>query len=159
VSVATLPGNGTYLERIQSHVLDLNLDGKLDFFIPSTQSVTTPKTQVIAVLSGNGTGNLSTAQRQPATGSLQYVMSIPLTVGAPASALFAAMAVDLGHAYLVGQQEQDAADAHAIYLIADHDKRREREPPATLDHLGHAVDRDDPLFVLALGHDNLPCSL
>lgn len=88
VSVATLPGNGTYLERIQSHVLDLNLDGKLDFFIPSTQSVTTPKTAVIAALSGNGTGNLSTAQRQPAAGSLQYVMSIPLTVGAPASALF-----------------------------------------------------------------------
>ena len=66
----------------------MNNDGKLDFFIPSTQSLTTPKTQVIAVLSGNGTGNLSTAQRQPATGSLQYVMSIPLTVGAPASTLF-----------------------------------------------------------------------
>jgi hypothetical protein len=46
--------------------LDLNLDGKLDFFIPSTQSVTTPKTQVIAVLSGNRTGNLSTAEREPA---------------------------------------------------------------------------------------------
>ncbi len=88
VSVATLPGNGTYLERIQSPILDLNLDGKLDFFIPSTQSVTTPKTGVIAALSGNGTGNLSTAQRQPATGSLGYVMSIPLTVEAPASALF-----------------------------------------------------------------------
>jgi hypothetical protein len=89
VSVATLPSTSTYLERIQSHVLDLNLDGKLDFFIPTTQSVTTPPTQVIAVLAGNGTGNLSTAQRQPAMGSLQYVMSIPLTVGAPASVLFA----------------------------------------------------------------------
>ena len=50
--------------------------------------MTTPKTGVIAVLSGNGTGNLSTAQRQPPTGSMQYVMSIPLTVGAPASVLF-----------------------------------------------------------------------
>ena len=88
VSVATLPTNSTYLERVQSHVLDLNLDGKLDCFIPSTPVRSTPPTQVVAALSGNGTGNLSTAQRQPATGSMQYVMSIPLTVGAPASALF-----------------------------------------------------------------------
>ena len=37
---------------------------------------------------------------------------------------------------------------HAIDLVADHDERGEREPPAALDHLGDAVDLDDALLEL-----------
>src|SRR5882672_2840670 len=49
----------------------------------------------------------------------------------------------LGH--LVGLAE---ADAHVAAPVADHDQRREREPPATLDDLGHAVDGDDAIVQL-----------
>src|SRR5439155_16160145 len=41
------------------------------------------------------------------------------------------------------------AETHAIDLVADHDERGEREPPAALDHLGHAVDLDHALLELA----------
>ena len=41
------------------------------------------------------------------------------------------------------------ADADAIDLVADHDERREREPPAALDDLRDAVDLDDALLELA----------
>ena len=41
------------------------------------------------------------------------------------------------------------ADADAIDLVADHDQRREREPPAALDDLGDAVDLDDALLQLS----------
>ncbi len=34
--------------------------------------------------------------------------------------------------------------------VTNDDQRREREPAAALNHLGHAVDGDDPLFVRAL---------
>jgi hypothetical protein len=48
------------------------------------------------------------------------------------------------------------AEPDAIDLVADHDQRGEREATAALDHLGHAVDLDDPLLELPLaltGHD------
>ena len=49
------------------------------------------------------------------------------------------------------------AEADVAVAVADDDERGEGEPPTTLDHLGDAVDRDDPLFVLAFGHvDNSP---
>ena len=41
------------------------------------------------------------------------------------------------------------ADADAVDLVADHDERREREPPAALDDLGDAVDLDHALLELA----------
>src|SRR5262249_11110458 len=48
------------------------------------------------------------------------------------------------------------ADADAVDLVADHDQRREREPPAALDHLCDAVDLDDALLelsrILVLAH-------
>src|SRR5205085_11859162 len=44
------------------------------------------------------------------------------------------------------------AEPHPSVSVADHAHRREREPPAALDHLGDPVDGDDPLFVLRLGH-------
>src|SRR4029434_7936283 len=49
--------------------------------------------------------------------------------------------------YLLGLavSQTDAAGA-----VAHHDERGEREPAATLDDLGHAVDRDHPLLVDAL---------
>ncbi len=40
-------------------------------------------------------------------------------------------------------------DAHLALAVADGHERVEREPPATLDHLGHAIDRDDVLDVVA----------
>ena len=50
------------------------------------------------------------------------------------------------------------ADADAVDLVADHDERGEREPPAALDDLGDAVDLDDALLELSrlghLGHQN-----
>src|SRR5437763_8273372 len=49
----------------------------------------------------------------------------------------------LGH--LVGLAE---ADAHVAAPVADHDQRREREPPPALDDLGHAVDGDDAIVQL-----------
>src|SRR4029450_12573173 len=42
------------------------------------------------------------------------------------------------------------ADADAVDLVADHDERGEREPPAALDDLGDAVDLDDALLELTL---------
>src|SRR3954465_7011584 len=42
------------------------------------------------------------------------------------------------------------ADADAIDLVADHDKRREREAAAALDDLGHTVDLDHAFLQLAL---------
>src|SRR5919198_1656054 len=41
------------------------------------------------------------------------------------------------------------ADADAVDLVADHDERREREPPAALDDLGDPVDLDYALLELA----------
>ena len=41
------------------------------------------------------------------------------------------------------------ADADAVDLVADHDERGEREPPAALDHLGDAVDLDHALLELS----------
>src|SRR4029078_11839556 len=41
------------------------------------------------------------------------------------------------------------AEADTVDLVADHDERREREPPAALDHLGDAVDLDHALLQLA----------
>src|SRR5439155_6197133 len=41
------------------------------------------------------------------------------------------------------------AEADAVDLVADHDERGEREPPAALDHLRDAVDLDDALLELA----------
>ena len=41
------------------------------------------------------------------------------------------------------------ADADTVDLVADHDQRGEREPPAALDHLGDAVDLDHTLLELA----------
>ena len=41
------------------------------------------------------------------------------------------------------------ADADALDLVADHDERRERKPPAALDHLGDAVDLDYALLEFA----------
>jgi hypothetical protein len=41
------------------------------------------------------------------------------------------------------------ADADAVDLVADHDQRREREPPPALDDLGDAVDLDHALLELA----------
>jgi hypothetical protein len=35
------------------------------------------------------------------------------------------------------------ADADLVGLVAHDDQRREREPPAALDDLGHAIDLDD----------------
>src|SRR3954465_15272100 len=54
----------------------------------------------------------------------------------------------------LGDRERDlarlaVADAHAVNLVADHDERREREPPAALDDLGDAVDLDHALLQLA----------
>src|SRR5262249_37666506 len=40
------------------------------------------------------------------------------------------------------------ADADAVDLVADDDERRERELPAALDDLGHAVDLDHALLEL-----------
>ena len=42
------------------------------------------------------------------------------------------------------------ADADLALAVADGDERGEREPTTTLDDLGDAVDRDDPL--VELGH-------
>ena len=42
------------------------------------------------------------------------------------------------------------ADTDHALAVADDDQRGEAEPAATLDHLGDAVDRDDPLQVVAL---------
>src|SRR5204862_273279 len=42
------------------------------------------------------------------------------------------------------------ADADLGLLVADHHERGEREAPAALDHLGDAVDLDDPLLEVAL---------
>ena len=44
------------------------------------------------------------------------------------------------------------AEADVAVAVADDDERGEREPPAALDDLGDAVDRDHPLFELAFGH-------
>jgi hypothetical protein len=41
------------------------------------------------------------------------------------------------------------ADADAVDLVADHDERSEREPPAALDDLGDTVDLDHALLELA----------
>src|SRR3954470_10987036 len=41
------------------------------------------------------------------------------------------------------------ADADAVDLVADHDKRGEREPPAALDDLGDAIDLDHALLELS----------
>src|SRR5262249_25630627 len=41
------------------------------------------------------------------------------------------------------------ADADAVDLVAHDDERREREAPAALDDLRHAVDLDDTLLELA----------
>ena len=41
------------------------------------------------------------------------------------------------------------AEADAVDLVADHDERGEREPPAALDHLGDAVDLDHALLELS----------
>ncbi len=41
------------------------------------------------------------------------------------------------------------ADAYPVDLVSDDDERREREAPAALDDLRHAVDLDDPLLELA----------
>jgi hypothetical protein len=67
-----------------------------------------------------------------------------------------ALADRLGH--LVGLAE---ARADVAVLVPDDDERREREPPAALDDLGHAVDVDDAVDQLAnfFGidqHSNLP---
>jgi len=42
--------------------------------------------------------------------------------------------------------------------VTDDHERGEGEPPTTLDHLRDPVDRDDSLFVLAFGHDDLSCA-
>src|SRR6266536_3562312 len=42
------------------------------------------------------------------------------------------------------------ADAHPAVAVSHHDQGGEGEPPASLDHLGDAVDRDDPLLELRL---------
>src|SRR2546422_7131520 len=49
----------------------------------------------------------------------------------------------LGH--LVGLAE---TDTHMAPTVADHHQRREREAPAALDDLGHAVDGDDAVIQL-----------
>ena len=41
------------------------------------------------------------------------------------------------------------ADADPVDLVADHDERGEREPPAALYHLGDAVDLDHALLELS----------
>src|SRR6185312_15112341 len=41
------------------------------------------------------------------------------------------------------------AEADPVDLVADHDERREREPPAALDDLGDTVDLDHALLQLA----------
>jgi hypothetical protein len=38
------------------------------------------------------------------------------------------------------------ADPHDLAFVADHDERGEREAPAALDDLGHAVDLDHALL-------------
>ena len=43
------------------------------------------------------------------------------------------------------------ADADAVDLVADHDERGEREPPAALDHLGDAVDLNDAFLEVDAG--------
>ena len=42
-------------------------------------------------------------------------------------------------------------DPDDVSFIADDDQRREREPPAALDHLGDAVDLDDALLQVEAG--------
>src|ERR671917_212016 len=42
------------------------------------------------------------------------------------------------------------ADAHQAVAVADDHQRGEAEAPTTLDHLGHAVDGDQPLDVRSL---------
>ena len=42
------------------------------------------------------------------------------------------------------------AEADAALLVADHDQRREAEPAAALDHLGHAVDVHELVDELAV---------
>jgi hypothetical protein len=41
------------------------------------------------------------------------------------------------------------ADTDLLHLVTDHDEGGEREPAATLDDLGHAVDLDHALLELA----------
>ena len=48
------------------------------------------------------------------------------------------------------------ADADAVDLVADHDERGEREPPAALDDLGDAVDLDHALLQLS-GFGDVDC--
>ena len=49
------------------------------------------------------------------------------------------------------------ADAHDIAFVADHDQSGEREPPAALHDLGHAVDLDHSLLQVKPGgaHDSI----
>src|SRR5205814_1085057 len=51
------------------------------------------------------------------------------------------------------------ADADAVDLVADHDERGEREPPAALDDLGDTVDLDHALLELARLLDLHPAHL
>lgn len=86
VSVAQLPNAANYIDRIQTPLIDLNGDGKLDLFVPTVPS---SNNAPIAVASGNGTGNLSTLQRLMATPNAPTdVLLFPLTVGARPSILY-----------------------------------------------------------------------
>src|SRR5690606_38199594 len=49
-----------------------------------------------------------------------------------------------GEGHLLGLA---VAEADAPVAVADHHERGEREPPAALHHLGHAVDADDARLV------------
>ena len=46
------------------------------------------------------------------------------------------------------------AEPDAAVAVADHHERGEREAPAALDDLRHAVDLDGPVLELLLGHQN-----
>jgi hypothetical protein len=86
LAVATLPNLGNYIDRIQTPLIDLNSDGKLDLFVPTLPS---SNNQPIAMAAGNGTGNLGTPQRFSVTPNAPTdVMLFPLKPGALPSILY-----------------------------------------------------------------------